>query len=908
MQKGYGPRGGRKSPSGRATCPGTGPLDASIVLIGESPSSREIKDQLPFTGQSGRILDKCLRASGAGSRADVRVVYAVPAVPPGGEYERHSPADELWGLGVLQQELDKLVAPRRGRRVLVPLGEHALRAVYGLRGLQRWRGSIFPPAADVAAFAPENRYWEMLQRSSGLGLELPPDVAVMPTYDPGAVLKQMPWHLWMIHDLGRAVSWADGRDYPLVDRAWFRDDPGALHRLVAGRPEVVAIDTEMSGIVSLVTADESHIFQFGPAYRPALTTLMADPEVMKVAHNMAHDWRQFEKWWGIPVSEPYYDTICLAHIMEPSGMAAGDRDKSAGEQQVGKSLSPHLSTRFTAWPYHKWLRTVDEALYCGIDSVVCYDAYVQQIAQATQDQKDLAAFDIRLWRILFDMQRRGIRVDLGGRDEVIQTLQQECATAAASYVEAVTPAVRKSLRRFRKPHLFFKQKQCECCNGGKTTRGRCWKCAGYEKKPNKAEMVLRFPKLHALKKAELEERLLRPCRECEGLGKIDHWLDIEPSRKSQVGDMLYRGFRVPVRRFEGKETVRIEQLERMLEPGQYLGVDLVEQHPWRAEPREALLLYRSWVRASISLATAERITPGDDGRVRCTFDPWYTPTSRVASREGLLDEGTNLQNIPKEARRLLIPSEGHFFVYPDYRQVEGRSMAVITGDPALLAEYAKPDADSHQLVADMVGITRDQAKMTFFATCYGVEAPHLAAMLGLSEREALDIINRILRTFSGVRRWRTRVDQQLRETRGIRTRTGWFRRWLGHVVETRGSRKGEIKKKVTKEALATEPQYMGARVLAQGLIQCDELMPWILPVAHIHDASLVEVPLDRAAEAIRALEQNMAVREWGMDFPVDACCGPDWYAASTDDRHKAAAGYGGWEREALLANGAPVDG
>ena len=85
-------------------------------------------------------------------------------------------------------------------------------------------------------------------------------------------------------------------------------------------------------------------------------------------------------------------------------------------------------------------------------------------------------------------------------------------------------------------------------------------------------------------------------------------------------------------------------------------------------------------------------------------------------------------------------------------------------------------------------------------------------------------------------------------------------------------------------------------------------MPWILPVAHIHDASLVDVPLDRAAEAIRALEQNMAVREWGMDFPVDACCGPDWYAASTDDRHTAAAGYGGWERTELLAKGAPGHG
>lgn len=233
-------------------------------------------------------------------------------------------------------------------------------------------------------------------------------------------------------------------------------------------------------------------------------------------------------------------------------------------------------------------------------------------------------------------------------------------------------------------------------------------------------------------------------------------------------------------------------------------------------------------------------------------------------------------------------------------------MAVITQDQALLDIYAAPDADSHQAVADLVTaggtpITRDQAKRTFFSVCYGVEAGHLSNILGCSTREAQTIIDAILRTFPGVAAMRSKITEELRMTRGVTTVTGWRRRWLGHVVETRGTRRGEIKDKVLKEALATKPQYMGARVLAQGLIQCAKHIPWIKPVAHIHDASLVEVPLERAAEGVRALEQHMTVEEWGMLFPVDASCGPNWYVASLSDSEKESKGYADWTRDSILS-------
>lgn len=127
---------------------GEGPVDASIVLIGEQPGNDEDVQGHPFVGPAGRLLDEALAAAGI----DRSAVYVTNAVKhfkwkpkPGTKRRIHDKpnSDEMaacrpW----FQQELDLI-----GPRVVVCLGVTAavqmLRRRVTIAGV---RGKVLPSA------------------------------------------------------------------------------------------------------------------------------------------------------------------------------------------------------------------------------------------------------------------------------------------------------------------------------------------------------------------------------------------------------------------------------------------------------------------------------------------------------------------------------------------------------------------------------------------------------------------------------------------------------------------------------------------------------------------------------------------------------------------------------------------
>ncbi|WP_322085325.1 UdgX family uracil-DNA binding protein [Burkholderia sp. BCC1999] len=108
--------------------PGTGPVDAPIMLVGEQPGDQEDRTGMPFVGAAGRLLDRALDEAGI-ERAHVYLTNAVKHFnwEPRGKRRLHkTPAQRevaacrYW----LERELDA-VRPR----VVVALGATALRAV-----------------------------------------------------------------------------------------------------------------------------------------------------------------------------------------------------------------------------------------------------------------------------------------------------------------------------------------------------------------------------------------------------------------------------------------------------------------------------------------------------------------------------------------------------------------------------------------------------------------------------------------------------------------------------------------------------------------------------------------------------------------------------------------------------------
>ncbi len=139
------------------------------------------------------------------------------------------------------------------------------------------------------------------------------------------------------------------------------------------------------------------------------------------------------------------------------------------------------------------------------------------------------------------------------------------------------------------------------------------------------------------------------------------------------------------------------------------------------------------------------------GRVHCNFnqqksDEGGTVTGRFSSSM------PNLQFIPirteegKAIRRMFLPDEGQQWYKIDYSQIEYVLMAHDAGSmnlpgaqPVVDEFNSNPDADFHQKVAEMTGLSRTQAKTINFGLAYGEGAAKLCKQLGLSmdEGEAL---------------------------------------------------------------------------------------------------------------------------------------------------------------------------
>ena len=121
-------------------------------------------------------------------------------------------------------------------------------------------------------------------------------------------------------------------------REWFVNDLRELERVIdeviLPHEHMVAVDTEMVPLVTcLVTEEEVHTFEFCDRAREPLRRLMRSPNVLKVAHNMAHVWRQCEKVYRVRVEPQWLDTIAPAHIVEAGGLdPGGDRVECAGCQ------------------------------------------------------------------------------------------------------------------------------------------------------------------------------------------------------------------------------------------------------------------------------------------------------------------------------------------------------------------------------------------------------------------------------------------------------------------------------------------------------------------------------------------------------------------------------------------------
>lgn len=175
---------------------------------------------------------------------------------------------------------------------------------------------------------------------------------------------------------------------------------------------------------------------------------------------------------------------------------------------------------------------------------------------------------------------------------------------------------------------------------------------------------------------------------------------------------------------------------------------------------------------------------GLDGRLHGQFNQSRTVTGRYASQE------PNLQNLPKDARKLIVAPKGKLILGIDFSQIEPRILAHITGDQ----EFRRPYLEGTDLYSTLASKTfkkpieecgdgskyRKMMKTGLLATMYGTSNFTLAQQLGISVEEAEQFIQDFLHAYPVVAEWIDGIHNFVNENGYVETLYGRKRRFIGH--------------------------------------------------------------------------------------------------------------------------------
>ncbi len=279
-----------------------------------------------------------------------------------------------------------------------------------------------------------------------------------------------------------------------------------------------------------------------------------------------------------------------------------------------------------------------------------------------------------------------------------------------------------------------------------------------------------------------------------------------------------------------------------------------------------------------------------DGRVHTSFNQAVTATGRLSSTN------PNLQNIPirtekgREIRKAFVPRDAqHVLLAADYSQIELRIMADFSGDPTMIEAF-RLDQDIHASTASKVfhvpleqvdGEMRRKAKTVNFGIIYGISAFGLAQRIGISRKEATDIIEAYFQEFSAVKKFMDESINRARELEYATTLLG-RRRYLRDI----NSRNATLRGYTERNAINAPIQGTAADIIKKAMI---DIHGWLVQeklgtkmILQVHD----ELVFDAVAEEvelvtpkIRELMINALPLPRGVPMAVEVGAGRNWLQA-----------------------------
>ena len=273
----------------------------------------------------------------------------------------------------------------------------------------------------------------------------------------------------------------------------------------------------------------------------------------------------------------------------------------------------------------------------------------------------------------------------------------------------------------------------------------------------KEAIDIEFPFLQTLLKMEkegikvdssfLEEFLTEVKETISGLTKDIHTLaggEFNINSTKQLGVILFETLGLPV----GKKTKTGYSTDEKVLSGLKEAHEIV---PKILEYREVYKLYSTYIEPLLKLSKES-----EEGRIHTSFVQTGTATGRLSSKN------PNLQNIPARSklglkiREAFVAPEGKKLIGIDYSQIELRLLAHFSQDSVLVDAF-KHDKDIHLQTAialfgeEDAATKRGIAKTVNFGLLYGMGQKKLSDTLGITTKEAKEIIEKYFESFPTVK-------------------------------------------------------------------------------------------------------------------------------------------------------------
>ena len=338
------------------------------------------------------------------------------------------------------------------------------------------------------------------------------------------------------------------------------------------------------------------------------------------------------------------------------------------------------------------------------------------------------------------------------------------------------------------------------------------------------------------------------------------------------------------------DILKLDAKAKKTKTGQYAtGEDVLQKMAAKHKIVDDILNFRELTKLKSTYVDSfpELINP-KTGRVHTSYAQAVAVTGRLSSTN------PNLQNIPirtergREIRKAFIPREkGRVLVSADYSQIELRIVAAISGDPNM-CEAFKLGKDIHTATAakvygikeaDVTKEMRYKAKSVNFGIIYGISAFGLSENIGISRKEAAEVIANYFANYPSVKTYMEGMVEFAKEKGYVETIKG-RRRYLKDINSSNAIVRGFAER----NAINAPIQGSSADMIKVAMINVFEKMAEkkmkSKMILQVHDELVFDAHIDEVEMLKEIVEKEMREAvSLNVPIVVDMNTGKNWLEA-----------------------------